>query len=414
MKDRRPTSVSADIPIGPIPEVPMRLSRQQCVQLLLMLSLVGCSFSPVSPGVAGGMAGSGTGVPGSAGVGGTGVVSGAAGQVGGGDVVLTGTGGAAGMSCGQATVPIMPLPPDILIIQDRSGSMDDNSSDKACNGGCGANSKWAQITAAINNVVSQTDTTVNWGLKFFADKDATCGVNPGVAVPVAPMNSGPIAAAITASTSANGGVANGSRTPTAQAIGVGTTYLGTLTDPNPKYLLVATDGLPNCATGNANGDNSPATEQAVAAALTAGYPTFVVGIATTSDATATATLNAMAVNGGEPQTGGMTSYYSVTDTASLETALNKIIGIVASCTISLANAPKGFNNIVISATDASTGMPVAIPQDPTNGWSYDATKANVILNGTACANLQSGTYSDFNFNYACAGVVICIDNCSTQ
>jgi von Willebrand factor type A domain len=275
-------------------------------------------------------------------------------------------------------------------------------------GGCGANSKWAQITAAINNVVSQTDTTVNWGLKFFADKDATCGVNPGVAVPVAPMNSGPIAAAITASTSANGGVANGSSTPTAQAIVVGTTYLGTLTDPNPKYLLVATDGLPNCATGKGSGDNSPATEQAVAAALTAGYPTFVVGIATTSDAMATATLNAMAVNGGEPQTGGTTSYYSVTDTASLETALNKIIGIVGSCTISLATAPTGFTNVAISATDAS-GNTVVISPDPTNGWSYDATKANVILNGTACADLQNGTYSNFQFYYACAGTTICID-----
>ena len=385
----------------------MHLSRQQCVRLLSILSTVGCSFAPGSS-VGASSTGTGTGVgsgnAGSSGVGtGTGLT--------GGDI--TGTGGTGGMAtCGQMNVGIMPLPPDILIIQDRSGSMDDNSSDQTCNGGCGATSKWAQITAAINNVVSQTDTTVNWGLKFFADQDATCGVNPGVAVPVAPMNSGPIAAAITASTSANGGVANGSSTPTAQAVGAGTTYLGTLTDPNSKYLLVATDGLPNCATGNGkgrgNGDNSPATEQAIAAALAAGYPTFVVGIATTSDATATATLNAMAVNGGEPQTGGMTSYYSVTDTASLETALNKIIGIVASCTISLVTAPTGFTNVAISAIDAS-GNTVVIVQDPTNGWSYDATKANVILNGTACTDLQNGTYSNFQFYYACAGTTICID-----
>jgi hypothetical protein len=118
----------------------MRRFCERPVQVVFpLLSLVGCSFAPVSLGGAGGMAGSGTGT---AGGGGTGVVSGAAGQTGvvsgaagQGDVVLTGSGGAAGMSCGQMNVGIIPLPPDILIVQDRSGSMDDNSSDKACNGG---------------------------------------------------------------------------------------------------------------------------------------------------------------------------------------------------------------------------------------------------------------------------------------
>jgi hypothetical protein len=300
----------------------------------------------------------------------------------------------------------MPLPPDILIIQDRSGSMNDDDTDTACKGGCGATSKWALITAALNNVIGQTDTTVNWGLKFFADADATCGVTATVAVPVAPMNAGPIATAITGSTSANGGVANGSSTPTAQAIGVGTTYLGTLTDPNPKYLLVATDGLPNCATGKGNGDNSPATEAAVAAALTAGYQTFVVGIATTADAMATATLNAMAMAGGQAQTGAATMYYSVTDTTSLEAALTQIVGIVANCTISLAGAPTNFTNVAVSATD-STGTKVQVMQDPTNGWAYDASKKNIVLNGTACDSLKNGSYSDLSFIYS--GCAICID-----
>lgn len=386
-----------------------------------MLSLGGCSFSPgnaggaVTPVGSGGSGSAGTAGSTGAGTAGSGNATGT-GLIGG-DV--TGAAGAAGTtSCGQMNVGIMPTPPDILIIEDRSGSMDNDQNDKACNnGGCGAASKWALVTAAINQVVS-TDTNVNWGLKFFADMDNQCGVNAGVAVGVAAGNSAAIAAAIAASTKANGGVNNGSYTPTRAAVNAGAAYLATLTDPNPKYLLLATDGLPNCPPGcGGNGNSctttpntteSTAVELAIMTAQTAGFKTFVVGIATASDMAANATLNAMAVSGGEAQTGAATSYYSVTDTASLVAALNKIVGIVASCTISLATAPTGFTNVAVSATDAS-GNTVVIQPDPTNGWSYDATKANILLNGTACTNLQNGMYSNFQFYYACAGQTICID-----
>ncbi|HZL17015.1 MAG TPA: vWA domain-containing protein [Polyangia bacterium] len=389
-----------------------RLPNQILFGLLSLVPLVGCAFSPGTPGEetgTGGASSTGSGV-GSGGV--SGITTGQG--LTGGDIGITGSAGT--MSCGQATVPIMPLPPDILIVQDRSGSMDDDQNDATCNGGCGAKSKWALVTAAINQVVSGTDTTVNWGLKFFADANAQCGVNAGVAVGVGPGSGPAVATAITGSTTATGGVVNGSYTPTRAAVDAASAYLSTLTDPNSKYILLATDGLPNCpegCTGNSctNTPNAAETanvEASITAAQAANFKTFVVGIATSSDAAANTALNGFAMAGGEPQAGAATQYYSVTDTASLVTALNKIVGIIASCTISLSSAPTGFTNVVISATDAS-GKPVAIPMDPTNGWSYDANKANVILNGTACADLQNGTYSDFNFNYACKGVVICID-----
>ena len=109
-------------------------------------------------------------------------------------------------------------------------------------------------------------------------------------------------------------------------------YMNGLTDPNPKYLLLATDGEPNCAAGAASiGDERRAgAESAVTAALTAGFPTFVVGIATSTDAAATNALNAMAVNGGEAQAGAATQYYAVTDTAGLETVFAQIIAQDAS------------------------------------------------------------------------------------
>ena len=123
----------------------------------------------------------------------------------------------------------------------------------------------------------------------------------------------------------------------------------TLTDANPKYFLLATDGEPNCLNGSANNTDDTGAINAVANAKAAGFPTFVVGIGNVS--TATTTLNSMAVAGGYPQTGATTQYYAVVDTASLETALTQIVGMVASCTISLANAPSGQWTIAIWATE---------------------------------------------------------------
>jgi von Willebrand factor type A domain len=374
-------------------------------KFLLLSTLVGCGFSPgdaAAPTGAGGSTSSGaggaTGVGASSGAGassGIGLTTGTSG----GDV------GIGGSSCGQTSVQVQPEPPDILIVQDKSLSMNQDASGMDCTtAGC---SKWSQVSAAIDAVVTATDTSVNWGLVFFGT-DNQCGVTSKPVVPVASMNGMKVQMAFSTNQPS-------SYTPTASAVDAAVTYMKTLTDTNPKYLLLATDGLPNCGAGggmrggNITADDSPAAETAVGNAKTAGFPTFVVGIATDSDQMANDTLNTMATNGGYPQSGAATQYYSVTDTASLEAALSKIVGMVASCTIPLTNVPANLSNVAVSAQDTS-GKPVEILEDPTNGWSYTNGNMNVIqLNGTACDNLQSGSYSNFQFLYACDGTIICID-----
>jgi hypothetical protein len=323
----------------------------------------------------------------------------------GGDVGLSGSAGM--QSCGQMNVGIMPLPPDILVVQDKSGSMDENDSGASCKGGCGTKSKWSEVSAALTQVVTNTDSTINWGIKFFSD-NGSCGASAAPSVTVGAGNGAAVASAIS-------GTKPGGYTPTRDAITSGAAYLATLTDTNPKYLLLATDGLPNCPDGCAsmpspsmsctNTDNPSEDMAAEAAIMTAaqqGFKTFVIGIGNVS--TAVATLNQFAINGGEAQTGGATSYYAATDPTALQNALNAIIGVVASCTISLANAPAGFTNVAISAD--SGGNTIEIPQDPTNGWSYSANMQSVDLNGTSCANLKNGTYTNFQFYYACPGQTI--------
>ncbi len=394
----------------------MRSLQRQVVKTILISSVLGCGFNPGAPGeslpsgsAASSGTGTGTGAGGVTGSGtGIGLTSGGGGDVG------PGTGG---MSCGQSSVPVMPEPPDILIVQDKSGSMTEDASGCCCGAGntnncgngtctgnssCGANSKWSQVSAAMNTVVMATQATVNWGLIFFGS-DNMCGVNTTPSVPIAVNN-------YTAVSGAYAGNQPSSYTPTESAVNAAVAYMKTVTDQNPKYLLLATDGLPNCKPGDrtVTDDDSPGATTAVMNAAAAGFNTFVVGI---GDTMGDATLNNFATAGGEPQTGSAdgNSFYEVNSTADLVTALTKIVGIVASCTIPLTGVPSNLTNVAVSVDNAS-GTPTKVPEDGTDGWTYtDNTNTAIELHGSYCDNIKAGTYTNVQFVYACDGVPICID-----
>jgi len=361
-----------------------------------LFTVVGCGFAGCgfAPGASGG-AGASSGTPlGSGASNGGGLVGGGAAQ--------NGHGAVTGMNCAEFSQPVNKLPPDILIIEDASGSMNNDISDTSCgNGGCGATSKWAQIVPAINTVVGMTDTTVNWGLKFFADTDATCGVGNGVAVPIGPGNAGAIMTAIAGRTSANGGVTNGSRTPTRLAENAGSAYMRGLTDMNPRFIVLATDGLPNCAPGNTDtaADDSAGAVMAVADAFGMGIPTFVVGIAT-GGSNADTTLNNMANAGGYPAMGSP-SYYSVSSTAQFVSVLQTLVGVAASCTFAVPTPPNDMTDrahigVIVNGTEIS--------RDPsqTNGWDYTSTGMTAVqVYGSTCDAIMSGQAKSVEIVFKC-------------
>jgi hypothetical protein len=45
---------------------------------------------------------------------------------------------------------------------------------------------------------------------------------------------------------------------------------------------------------------------------------------------------------------------------------------------------------------------VAVPNDPVNGFSYDAAGPTVTLNGAACDALKASPMSDIKVQYGCA------------
>jgi hypothetical protein len=376
--------------------------------LVVTVVTAGCGFKAASdrPG-AGGRAGSPAGAGGTAGGGGSPAGAGGAGGGGGTTpVIVTNPDAATGdgntsvsldANCGTKTQSAKMLPPDIMLVMDRSLSMTNDINDQQCAGGngmhgnCGASSKWQIVVPVLNQVITDSNATVNWGMFYLGDEPAMCGVAAAPVVPVTAMN----AAAVT--TSLTGNLFNGQvGTPTRRVIQGAVSYLTGLTDPNPKYLLLATDGQPNCATATSlNTDDTTGTDQAVMAALAAGIPTFVVGIGNTN---AAATLNQLAIDGGRPQMGGATSYYQVDDAAALISALGTIVGQAATCTFDIGSAPDGTTAVGLGVF----GDGAKIAMDPANGWSFkDATMSTIILNGTICDRLMSGMIHDVTVAFVC-------------
>jgi hypothetical protein len=350
----------------------------------------GCGFAPAAKG--GGGASSGTPL-GTGASNGTGLVGGGAAQ--------NGHGAVTGMNCASVNRPLAKLPPDILIVLDASGSMNNDIMDMSCgNNGCGATSKWAQMTPAINMVVGATDTTVNWGLKFFADTDAMCGVGNNVAVPVGTGQAGAIANAIMGRTAASGGVTNGSRTPTRLAVNAGSAYMSNLNDMNPRFILLATDGLPNCAPGAASdADDSAGAVMAVMSAAGMGVPTFVVGIAT-GGGMADTTLSNMAIAGGYPRSGSP-SYYSVSSTSEFVSVLQTLVGVAGTCTFAVPDPPNGDTDrahigVVIDGKE--------LPQDTNhaNGWDYTSAGMTAVqVYGSQCDAIMNGNAKNVEIVFKC-------------
>lgn len=293
------------------------------------------------------------------------------------------------MVCGQETTSLERLPAELLLVLDRSSSM---VSDRLRTG----QTHWDVTTSAVNASLRSTEQGVLWGLKMFPSSTG-CQVNDGVERDVAQSNHMAISDLVER---ARPGSRNG--TPTTAAMNAARAHLSARTTPNPKYILLATDGEPTCLNGNASRtaldiDNAIAS---VAAAAEAGIHTFVVGIAAQRQSgQALQTLNAMAEAGKEPRAGD-TKFFSVTSEEELTLALNAIAGQVGSCSFPLKKLPPSPNEVYVEVDGKR------IPRSDTEGWQYGANGSAIVLTGALCERAKAGELKDVRFTFGCPGMVV--------
>jgi len=346
--------------------------RNTLLASLVSIGLLGgCTWSPDANINGGGQAG-GAGHIGGGGPGGSGVKVDAGGPT-------------LDSNCGVTTLGTTRLPPDLLLVFDKSGSMaEDPSTGNPCMPAATCPSKWNQATTAINMALSSS-TMINWGLKLFSDT-GNCNVAVGAQVNIGANTATQITAAL-------GRTGPAGNTPTTLALRRGGDYLATLTDPNPKFMVLVTDGAPTCGNGGNNGDDANAIAE-VTTQLTRGFGTFVVGLATSNDMQANTTLTSMSMNGGHPRM-GTPNYYVANNTAELVTALGSIGNLVRSCTFALSGAPPDPLAVKVQA-DGKT-----VPASATDGWGYNPQMTSVILTGSYCQGVLDGTIMNVTVLFGC-------------
>ena len=370
-----------------------------CLFAIAAVGLVGCGSTEAS-GRPNGSPGSGpNGVGGSTGLGGTstgtsgsgtsGTGNGASGSAGG---IGTNTGNGMEIDCGRKMFDVHPKPAEILIVLDRSGSMQDPP-----DGATTPDSKWSLVVPSVNQVVTDTNATVFWGLKTFPEGSgnecAASSVTSRIDVNIAATNASAVTSAV------NNTTPQGDGTPTAAAVNAAVAYLKTVNDNNPKYILLATDGEPSCPDSTTGRTQAV---QAVQAAATAGFHTFVLGVST-NKTTATTVLNQLAMAGLEARNDPnplATRYYLANTKAEIVDQLKQITGVVASCTFDLGSAPPVPDNIAVKVA----GMKA--PQDPNNGWSYTSPdNTQLTVHGSWCDQIKASTDA-VQIIFACKGDII--------
>jgi hypothetical protein len=314
-----------------------------------------------------------------------------------------GGGSSADRTCGVQTFDLMRKPADLFLVLDRSASMQKDSSGNTANPPANP-SKWDQVVPALNQVVTQTATSIPWGMKTFPEDGSECAsatVSSKIDVPVAPMNAAAMNAAIAATTP------NGNGTPTSAAMDVAVSYLQSLTDGNPKYILLATDGAPSCSgtVGSLSKNTTKARTDAVAsvsAAAAVGIHTFVIGVATTQSSDVM-TLNNLAIAGLEPRSDPTTRFYLASSQTDLVTALETITGQISSCVFNLSPTPPDPANIAVKVSGAKA------PQDTThqNGWDYSAADhSSVTVYGSWCDMIKTSASNMVQILYGCPNIIV--------
>lgn len=281
-------------------------------------------------------------------------------------------------------------PPDLLVVLDRSGSM---SSPPATFPPTFV-SKWSSMKTSLTSVVGAKQQQIKFGLVEFPSDD-NCAASATPKVDIA-LGAAPGFTSYFQSRSPNG------NTPAHLGLAAALTYYNSIpVNSAGRYVLFATDGLPNCLGGVPDAASDAETVAAVTALKTAGIPTYVLGFGMFGGTAGV--LNDAAVAGGKAKPGA-TKFYEATNAAELDMALQQIAGgiIVPSCSFQLQSVPPDPNNVTVTIN----GVPV--PRSPSHGdgWDYHPDAMTITFFGSYCAQIMNGASTDVSFLYGCPGPVI--------
>jgi hypothetical protein len=313
-----------------------------------------------------------------------------------------------GTGCEEVAFPVAGHPPDILILLDRSNSMTS-----------GSPTYWSTVTAAIETITAAMDPQINFGLMAFPYGSTECAAPPSL--PYVQISEDDNADTI--GTVLGGLGPDGAGTPTAAALQVAAAYLSGLADDAHRYILLATDGGPNCsgdaalqcgtctttqpdgATCNAHNDCLD-EEQAVAIAeqinVEQGISIYVVGVGGLLGGPFLDVMTAIAA------AGGTEDFYAAETPADLAAALDEIAAAAVECefTVDWDSLGEGVSTDPNLVNVFAEGEVMPYDEDCSSGfgwrWIDDDT---IALCDDLCEQYKNGDITEITASFGCVTVV---------
>lgn len=270
-------------------------------------------------------------------------------------------------SCGNATVKSERLAPNVLVVLDRSGSMDRNN-------------KWRDAKSALTTLSNGLASQLRLGLALFAGASDNCAP-PDLKLAVG-SHSASVFQAAYANARPNG------YTPMRLALERPRTqkWLTDAKDANDakrsKNVLLVTDGQPNCRAGSRRGTDSDVTATVAEAKqlYASGVKIYVVGFGSGVSAT---TLDQIAAAGHTNNPNDSSHrYFQANNAQDLSKALLAIGAQVTSCTLDLTGRPGDVTRIYVLVGGK------AMVRNDADGFSYDAKNNTIQLKGAACSAVK--------------------------
>ncbi|HVU02485.1 MAG TPA: vWA domain-containing protein [Polyangiaceae bacterium] len=281
-----------------------------------------------------------------------------------------------GAKCIDTTVGFEQLVPTVIVLVDRSGSMNDDFGN--------GKSRWENLRTTLVDpavgILPRFDSKIRLGLTMYTSFDGSRGGECPILVEVPPRanNVAEITRVYTQTEIAH----QEDDTPTSESLRAVTTKLLAVKDVGPKAIVLATDGEPDtCADPDAHdAETNALSVAAVTDAFAAGITTSVISV---GDEVGQQHLQDLA-NAGVGGAGGKP--YRALDADSLVQAFDEIIRGVVSCEFQLDGTVQTGRES--SGTVLLDGKSLGY-QDP-DGWDLPSND-RVRLVGRACTEVKTST-----------------------
>lgn len=290
------------------------------------------------------------------------------------------------MPCQVEATEVKPIPPTVLFLLDKSGSMgnlDGYLWDHDNNIQTPDVTRWSSLYAVVESLVDQFQDNVEFGVKLYPKLDATpyknggaCEVTDGVEVETALNNAATILDTIPpAEDNVEGG------TPMEGGIKEAYEYLTALDPDDQRFILMIADG--DISKTCEDQDFNEALIYIESALQDHDIATYVVGIAI-DDLPSKTQLTKLANAGGKPSN-GPDPYYSTQNQIELDDALQKILDDTLSCTIAVDPEPDQPD--LFQVWIDGDQIPAA-PDCDADGWRWTVPHSEIELCGSACQALK--------------------------